>query len=169
MAVVSSFDGWYRAIHPRVIGVVFVACGDPDLAADATDEAFARALLRWPAVQEMQSPTGWVCRVALNVMRRRLRRRMLEARLLAARRPVPAVVEPQVHTELWAAVRRLPERRRLAILLRYVGDLTESDVAEVMGISRGAVSAALSAARADLARMLENPASLSSDLEAPHG
>ena len=38
--VVEQFDSWYRRVHPRVVGLVFVACGDADVAEDATDEAF---------------------------------------------------------------------------------------------------------------------------------
>jgi RNA polymerase sigma factor (sigma-70 family) len=56
--------------------------------------------------------------------------------------------------ELWNAVAALPVRQREAIVLRYVGDLTERDVASVLGISEGAASAALVAARRRLADQL---------------
>jgi RNA polymerase sigma-70 factor (ECF subfamily) len=130
--------------------VVFVACGDADVAEDAAAEAFTRALDHWDRVQAMVSPEAWVCRVAVNVMRRRVRRRRVERRLLG-RRVVSPLGEGDVLPEVWVAVRALPQRQRLAILLRYVADLTEAEAAAVMGVSRGAVSASLSAARAHLA------------------
>jgi DNA-directed RNA polymerase specialized sigma24 family protein len=51
-------------------------------------------------------------------------------------------------------VAALPLRQREAIVLRYVGDLTERDVARVLGISEGATSAALVAARRRLVEQL---------------
>lgn len=155
MGVVQRFEDWYEAVHPKVIGVVYVACGDADVAADAADEAFTRALGRWTRVAEMASPEAWVCQVAVNVMRRRLRRSSLESRLLSRRRGEPTTLtEPVAYPEVWQAVRQLPERRRLAVLLRYVADLTEAEIARAMGVTRGTVSTSLIAARNDLASAL---------------
>ena len=168
MGVVQRFEDWYEAVHPKVIGIVYAACGDADVAADAADEAFTRALGRWTRVADMASPEAWVCQVAVNVMRRRLRRSSLESRLLSRRRSEPTTLaEPVAHPEVWRAVRQLPERRRLAVLLRYVADLTEAEIATAMGVTRGTVSASLIAARTDLAaalRDLREP----TDMEAPN-
>src|SRR5438105_8229359 len=78
----GGFEPWYRKEHPRVLGALFVLSGEADVARDATDEAFARALAHWPKVGGMESPGGWVYRVALNELRRTLRRRSAEARIL---------------------------------------------------------------------------------------
>jgi RNA polymerase sigma factor (sigma-70 family) len=102
----------------------------------------------------MASPTGWVYRVALNELRRRERRRRIELRLLH-RRAVPLTAPPpEVDPELWTAVAALPRREREVVVLRYVADLREREVAEALGISEGAASAALVAARRRLARSL---------------
>jgi RNA polymerase sigma factor (sigma-70 family) len=134
--------------------------GDVGAAADAADEAFVRALERWPAISEMTSPGGWVQVVALNHLRRVLRRRRRE-RLLAARRSLTRSDASQGEVpdpDLWAAVAALPRRQRLATVLRYVHDLPEAPIADVMGISRGAVASTLVAAQANLRRALsESP------------
>jgi RNA polymerase sigma-70 factor, ECF subfamily len=117
-------------------------------------EAFCRAYERWPRVRAMRSPGGWVYRVALNDLRRRLRRRQLEHRLLRRSNPAPPpalAVDP----DLWDAVAALPPRQREAVVLRYVADQTERVVASVLGISEGAVSSALVAARRTLAAELD--------------
>jgi RNA polymerase sigma factor (sigma-70 family) len=72
---------------------------------------------------------------------------------LRRERPRP-ISPPDIDPELWDAVAALPSRQREAIVLRYVGDLTERDVAGVLGISEGAASAALVAARRRLAEQL---------------
>jgi len=63
-------------------------------------------------------------------------------------------VHPLPQPEIWVAVRQLPDRARTAVALRYVADLTEREIAEVMGISRGTVASTLFDARARLAKEL---------------
>jgi predicted RNA polymerase sigma factor len=53
-----------------VLAVLTVSLGGSDQAAEATDEAMARALASWDRVSGMDAPIGWSKRVALNVARR---------------------------------------------------------------------------------------------------
>jgi RNA polymerase sigma factor (sigma-70 family) len=54
-----------------------------------------------------------------------------------------------------SALAQLPERQRLALFLRYYADFDYSQIAETLGIKVGTVSATLSAARANVARLFE--------------
>lgn len=153
MAGESDFEAWYRREQPRLARSLWAVCGDRDLAADAVDEAFSRALARWDAVSDMGSRSGWVRTVALNHLRRTMRRRALEHRLLRRERSAPPA-EPEIDPDLWRAVAELPARQREVIALRYIGDLTESDIASCLGVSEGAVSASLTKARRRLGEML---------------
>jgi RNA polymerase sigma factor (sigma-70 family) len=153
--LVGEFDEWYEMAHPRVLATVLLVPGDLDRAADATDEAFTRALARWSSVGRMQSPIGWTVRVAINVSRRRIRRSSIEARLL--RREVPPADVPAAAGEAWMAVRDLPERQRQVVVMRYVADLPEAEIAKSLGISRSTVSDALTDARRRLAVLLSDP------------
>ncbi len=58
---------------------------------------------------------------------------------------------------MWELVRDLPERQRQAVVLRYLADLDERDIAEAMGVTRGTVSSTLFDARRRLAQLLETP------------
>jgi RNA polymerase sigma factor (sigma-70 family) len=89
------------------------------------------------------------------VVRRAARRRALEARFL--RRELPRPAELHSYPEVWAAVRSLPERQRQAVVLRFVADLAEADIAVAMGVSRGTVASTLSDARHRLAGLLGDP------------
>lgn len=146
-ASVGHFEAWYLREHPRVIAGLTWVAGDPDVAAEATDEAFARAYADWKKVGKMESPGGWVYRVALNVLRRRMRRRDLER----TRIEVPRAVADVVDRDIWTVVQQLPERQRVTVVLRYLLDLPEQEVAKIMGISRGTVASALASARQRLA------------------
>jgi RNA polymerase sigma factor (sigma-70 family) len=149
----GGFDEWYRREHPRLVASLLLISGDIEAATEATDEALARAFLHWDRVRAMESPGGWTHRVALNVLRRRKRRQTLERRLLARQHPAREVPAPA--GEAWLAVRDLPPRQRVAIVLRYVADLPESEIASAMGISRSGVASALADARRNLAAVLK--------------
>ena len=152
----ERFEDWYHQHHPRLVAALTALSGDADAAADAADEAFVRAYERWSRVSAMASPAGWLHTVGANALRRRMRRRTFERR---AARPVIEVVHPLPHPELWAAVRALPDRQRTAIVLRYLGDLPEADIAAAMGVTRGTVSSTLADARRNLeAALAEQPA-----------
>lgn len=153
-AVGQSFEEWYEARHARLLATILLATGSLDVAEDAVDEAFTRALLRWDRVSGMASPEAWTYRVAVNVARRRWRRESFERHLL---RSVPAPPDvPPPGNEAWEAVRHLPRRQRTAVVLRHVADLTESDVAKVMGVTRSTVSATLAHAHRSLAVLLSS-------------
>jgi len=142
----ADFEDWYRLEHPRVANGLYLICGSVDNAREATDEAFARAAARWVRVRRMDSPTGWTFRVGMNLLRREARRGRREAAALE-RLPKPAALPVELpDAELWAAVRELPDRQRQVVVLRFVGDLAEAEIGNVLGIKRGTVASNLSRA-----------------------
>lgn len=150
----ARFDAWYRSQYPRVVRVLTVVGGDFDVASDAAAEAFARTLAQWERVSAMASPSGWTYTVALNLLRRRQRRARLERLVALSPLPPPPVAEDCLY--LWAAVRLLPPRQRTAIVLHYVGDLPQEQVAKIMGVAPGTVAATLHAARGKLRALLDD-------------
>lgn len=70
----GSFEGFYRSSWDEVYRAVWVTIRDADLAAEATDEAMARAFQRWDQVRGYTNVWGWVYRVAVNWAITRLRR-----------------------------------------------------------------------------------------------
>jgi RNA polymerase sigma-70 factor (ECF subfamily) len=150
---VGTFEDWYRREHPRLLASITLVARDPEVAREATDEAFTRALERWDRVSRMASPEGWTFRVAANVVRRRHRRAALEQKLLLRDRPARAA-PPALDPTVWAAVAALPDRQREAVALRYLLGLTQAEVAAAMGVAPGTASATLAAARRALVPLL---------------
>ena len=135
-----------------VLATLVWVSGDADIAREATDEAFARALARWERLRIMESPGGWVYTVALNLVRRHATRRAAERRAAELARPPDSFTDRT--GELWQVVQALPPRQRAAVVLRYLADLKEHDIARVMQISPGTVASTLAAARTRLAGWL---------------
>jgi len=145
-----GFDEWYRANARHIVAVVSIVTRDQDVAVDAVAEACARAFARWDRLA-LGNASGWTYVVALRVARRAQRRRAREDHHLRSEGTSQQSNSPADHDDvLWALVGDLPERMRLAVALRYVGDLSEQQVADVMGISRSGTAALLTKARAAL-------------------
>jgi DNA-directed RNA polymerase specialized sigma24 family protein len=73
----DSFESFYAASVDRVYRALAVTLGDAHLAREATDEAMARAFVRWGQVAGCDNSGGWVFRVGLNwatSWRRKVRR-----------------------------------------------------------------------------------------------
>lgn len=149
-----DFAEWYGAAYRGLFVSMLALSRDRDLASDATDEAFMRALAHWSRVGLMEAPEGWTYRVAVNVLRRTARRRAMERRLL--RRVAAAATADGPDVELWGLLDGLSERQRLAVVLRYIADLPEGEIAVVMGVTRGTVASTLFEARRVLAGVLDD-------------
>jgi RNA polymerase sigma-70 factor, ECF subfamily len=152
MTVHPGFRDLYEQEFARVYRAVYLLAGDRQLAEDATQEAFARALSRWSRLVTHPAPAAWVTTTALNVARRQLRRRPdipPVDRVTAAGEDRVALVE---------AVRALPPRQQEAVALHYLLDLNVADTAVAMGVDEGTVKTHLSRARGALARTLADPA-----------
>lgn len=132
-------------------------CGDTNVAADALDDAFVRALERWSRVARMASAEGWVWRTATNGVRRRQRRSSREREAVRRRDADPSLDGDRPDAfdpDLVRALQALTGRQRTAVVLRYVADLPEREVATLMGIAPGTVAATVHQARQRLVSQL---------------
>jgi RNA polymerase sigma-70 factor (ECF subfamily) len=154
----GDFEEWYVQVAPRLVAALALVAGDVETSRDAVAEACIRALERWERVGRMDSPAAWAYTVALNELRRRQRRARTEQRAAARLAPLVASVAPsEPDLALWDAVASLPDRQRQAIVLRYVLDLTQEQVAEAMQVAAGTAAATLRDARHRLATLVSHP------------
>lgn len=137
----ASFEHFYRAERESVFRALAVTLGNVDLAAEATDEAMSRAFQRWRAVSEYANPTGWVYRVAINWARSRFRKLRRES---YSPPPEQSVAPQLTDPELIAAVQDLPMNYRTVVVLKYLLEWTQPEIAAALGISQGTVKSRLS-------------------------
>lgn len=131
------------AEYPHLVGALTLYTGDRYLAEELAQEALLRAFQRWPQVRLMESPGGWLWRVAVNLTHSHFRRAKVARRARA--RLEAAAPRPQVDSDsadavaLRRAVAALPDRQKAALVLRYYLDLPVAEVAARMGTSNDAV------------------------------
>jgi RNA polymerase sigma-70 factor (ECF subfamily) len=160
-----GFQALYEREFPAVYRAAFLLCGDRQLAEDATQEAFARALVRWRRLGREPWAAGWVTTTALNVARRQLRR----SPPAPAGSDAPAEGPRDDALDLREAVRALPARQQEAVALHYLLDMPVADTAAAMGCDEGTVKSHLARARATLHEQLKDPDTDDVSPRSPHG
>jgi RNA polymerase sigma-70 factor (ECF subfamily) len=148
----------YRGAYRRLVLQLFAFTTDLTEAQDVVQEAFARALARPRGLSDVENPEAWLRTVAINVVRRRWRRRKLMDTILLRERPVQAFVqaapEPD-RADLREALAAVPRVYREVVVLHYLADLPVDEVATLLGVPAGTVKSRLSRARAALAAHLD--------------
>jgi RNA polymerase sigma-70 factor (ECF subfamily) len=164
--VPRSFDDTYYASYRSVLRAVVLLVPSVEDAHDVTQEAYARALARWDVVGELESPEGWVRRVAMNAaidLSRRNRSRRSAHRLLAGRGEAHQPVDGS-SIDVERAIARLKPAQRQAIVLHYLLDMSVADIARETDRPIGSVKTNLARGRAALAALLRTPAGAVTDV-----
>jgi RNA polymerase sigma factor (sigma-70 family) len=132
----DGYDEFFRRVLPRAVAVAWRVTGERTSAEDAAVEALARAHLRWTRVGPLPWRDAWVLRVAGREALRQLPKTPAPAPVSVVGDETESVALRQA---LGDALRRLPRRQREAVVLRYLADLSESDVGLALGIRQGTV------------------------------
>jgi RNA polymerase sigma-70 factor (sigma-E family) len=150
----------YRLHAVGLIRLALMLVGDQCSAEDVVQDAFLGLHRNWPRLRDRGSALGYVrvavmngCRSVLRARKRAwLRQPQHEAPLWSADSTADVAEDRRV---LLAAVARLPDRQRQVLALRYYADLSDSEIASVLQVSRGTVSSTASRALGALARQLK--------------
>ena len=149
----ESFHGFFEAEAAGLQRFATFMCGDPDLAADLTQEALTRAYKRWPWLRKAEAP-AYVRRIIVNLVRdlhRRGRARAVGRVVVTTPTIQPSSTE---RVEDWVlvtqALRTLSPVRRATIVLRFYEDMTEHEIAAALGRPLGTVKSDLHRAVRDL-------------------
>jgi RNA polymerase sigma-70 factor (sigma-E family) len=130
---------------------------DPE---DVAQEAFVRLHHRAGTLRDPHASAAYLRTTVVNLSRSRLR----HLRVVRRHEPAPPgeadsaevlAVRRESARELVAALARLTPRHREALVLRYWMDLSEAEMADAMGVSRGTVKSHVSRGLDALARLLE--------------
>ena len=146
-AIEDVYARRYQGFRGALAGIV----GSHELAHDAVQESFARALKNRGDYRGDGALEAWIWKIALRVAFE-MRGRPIEQALVDAFEP--KLPQSDRDEELATALRALSPRRRLVVFLRYVADLDYAEIARICEIREGTVAATLAQARAALAASL---------------
>ena len=147
----------YRACYRRLVTQLYAFTADVTEAQDVVQEAFARALARRGGLSDVQNPEAWLRTVAVNVVRRRWRRRKVLDVIMMRERPVQRLTSPGPEpdrTDLGGALDAIPPTYREVIVLHYYADLSVEEISAALGVPTGTVKSRLSRGRTALAARL---------------
>ncbi len=131
------FDAFVRARHAALLRYGTALTGDPHSAADLVQDALERTGAAWSRIQQQGDPEGYVRRTMANrnisIWRRLRRERLVDIP------PEHGYEDAPPDDVMWKALARLPQRQRTVLVLRYYEDLSEAEIARVLGIAPGTV------------------------------
>jgi RNA polymerase sigma-70 factor (ECF subfamily) len=144
----GTFDEFYSGSVRRVTGLLYAMTGSRAEAEDCVQEAYARAWQRWDKVSEYGDPEAWVrtvaYRVSISTWRKTTNMRVAHRRHGAP--DDPHGMSPD-YVAIIAALRKIPDRQRQAIVLHHLVGLSVEEIARETGAPPGTVKARLSRGR----------------------
>jgi RNA polymerase sigma-70 factor (sigma-E family) len=154
-----DLDVLFRAHATPLLRLAVVLTGDHPLAEELVQEAFVR-LHRAPNQPTAGAELAYLRRTVINLSHGHHRHLRVVRRWTTDASPDGAAAEVVAmrrdgQRQVADAVRVLPARQRDCVVLRYYADLSDTEIADTLGISAGSVKTHLHRARAVLADRLE--------------
>ena len=153
----------YAAHYRSLVRLAALLVRDVGLAEEVVQESFIGLHAAWRRLRDPERALAYLRQSVVNRSRSTLRHHKVTVKHAPAPMPDAASAEYGAlgaleQQEVVAALRRLPERQREVLVLRYYADLSEAQIAESIGISRGAVKSHASRGMAALRTSLEQTA-----------
>jgi RNA polymerase sigma factor (sigma-70 family) len=155
----GSVGAYYEAHRSQLVGFAVLLVGDLASAEDVVHEAVAAALDR---PEPPDDPGAYLRAAMANRARSRWRHRAVMQRVEPLLPRGIDLFDDPPDIALWDLVRRLPDRARVVVTLRFVGRLTNVEIAELLDLPLGTVGSTLTRTLRRLRRQLSD---IDADLE----
>ncbi|TCP54121.1 RNA polymerase sigma-70 factor (sigma-E family) [Tamaricihabitans halophyticus] len=154
-----TLEDLYRAHRMRLIRLAILLVDEQATAEDVVQEAFAGLYRNWGKLRDGAAAVGYLRTAVVNGSRSVLRRRKTAREYnpphqVNARSAESLAMLSAEHQAVVGALGQLPPRQREVLVLRYYGGLTEAEIAEATGISKGTVKSTASRALEALQQIL---------------
>ncbi|WP_165399671.1 sigma-70 family RNA polymerase sigma factor [Janibacter limosus] len=152
----ESFEDFIAVRGPELFRVALAMCGDPGRAEDIVQDVYAVVYPRWERIAALEQPYAYVRRSVVNRFLA-LNRRRASTEVVGLHEDRAESTDgglPQVDAALSVLdlIQHLPPRARAILALRYLDDMTDAAIAELLEIKRATVAATASRALRRLAQ-----------------
>ena len=146
-----TLEDLYRQHRIRLVRLAILLVDEPATAEDVVQEAFTGLHRNWSNLRDTSAAVGYLRTAVVNGSRSVLRRRKTARdytppHTANARSAESLAMLSTEHQAVVQALSTLPPRQREVLVLRYYGDLSEAEIAEATGISKGTVKSTASRA-----------------------
>lgn len=150
-----TIDDIYRTHRMGMVRLAILLVDDQASAEDVVQEAFAGLFRNWSGLRDTQAAIGYLRTAVVNGSRSMLRRRRTARAYVpphpgTARSAESLALLTAEHQAVVTALADLAPRQREVLVLRYYGGLSEAEIAEATGLSKGTVKSTASRAVAKL-------------------
>ena len=139
----AEFTAYLEARQGALLRTAYLLTGDRHQAEDVLQTALAKLYLSWDKVRDREALDGYVRRILVNettsLWRRPWKRRERATDALPDTAGVEESYDEGQRAAVWSVVSTLPPKARAVVVLRYYEGLTESETADVLGVSVGTV------------------------------
>ena len=154
-----TLEDLYREHRMRFVRLAILLVDDPATAEDVVQEAFTGLHRHWGRLRDEHAALGYLRTAVVNGSRSVLRRRRTAREYVPphstdARSAESLAMLSAEHQAVVGALGQLPRRQREVLVLRYYGGLSEAEIAEATGISRGTVKSTASRGLESISRIV---------------
>jgi RNA polymerase sigma-70 factor (sigma-E family) len=152
----ADFAEFVAARSRSLLRTAYLLTGDHQHAEDLVQTTLTKVYLRWPRVSRMDQPAAYARRILVNQATSSRWWRFAGELSPAVPEQAGGGYDDRVATTstVWKAVLALPPRQRAVVVLRYYEDLSEAEIADVLGMAPGTVKSTAHAANRRLASAL---------------
>ena len=145
-----SFEEFFDEEHARLYRALCMVVGSRDEADDVAQEAFLKVWRRWGRVSEMESPSSYLFRIAMNVSRSRYRSAMRALRVAISAPAADAYAEIDDRDMVFRALGALTPRQRAAVVLTNLVGYSSEEAGRMLSMKASTVRTLSTRARAEL-------------------
>jgi RNA polymerase sigma-70 factor (sigma-E family) len=147
-----SLDALYRAHAPAALRLSVLLTGDRALGEDIVQDAFIRVAARSARLRDSDAFGAYLRRAVINQSRSHFRHQRVVRKHQAVTHTSETTVDPDrtLRQDVWEALHRLPERQRVALVLRFYEDQSVDAIATTLGCRPGTVKSLISRGLAHL-------------------